>query len=135
MVTAKPAAFTPTVAEAAAPPVLESVFAQTFAKSSMPRVDLSEPFPKAPKVVPTAQIANDTITSTTLASGLKVATMQTTDPVSSIGIFVDSGSRYDHPKFPGISHFFSTLMLKSTRHRSHLKMTRDMNSLGATSLW
>ena len=105
-----------------------------FYKSSMPRVPLNEAFPSLPKVNETQSQAggNEEATITTLPNGLRVCTMPgSASPVSSIGVFIDAGSRYETAELNGITHFLELMSLKSTSNRSDFRLVREMLKMGA----
>jgi len=98
----------------------------------MPRVPLDQEFPGVPTVTATQPPAtSDQTQITTLPNGLRVVSIESSSPISAIGAFVDSGSRYEDEKTAGISHFLELMAFKSTQNRSDFGLTRDMLKLGA----
>jgi processing peptidase subunit alpha len=67
----------------------------------------------------------------TLSNGLKVVSTESTSPISSVGVFIDAGSRYETDDNSGISHFMELMAFKSTADRSDFKLVRDMLKVGA----
>lgn len=71
------------------------------------------------------------IQKTTLKSGIKVITEEMPDVESStIGIWVNTGSRNESRKVNGISHFIEHLLFKGTERRTALDISREIESVG-----
>jgi len=68
---------------------------------------------------------------TTLENGLKVASSDLSAPVATVGLYVDTGSRYE--VVPGTAHVLQHLAFKSSTQRSQLKFVRDCESMGASA--
>ncbi|MFN8642047.1 MAG: pitrilysin family protein [Candidatus Binatia bacterium] len=66
-----------------------------------------------------------------LPNGLRVVT-ETMDGVPSvtIGIWVESGSRFEPPHLGGISHFLEHLLFKGTERRSAARIAEEMDAVG-----
>ncbi|CDO73014.1 hypothetical protein BN946_scf185007.g68 [Trametes cinnabarina] len=71
---------------------------------------------------------------TTLPNGLRVATESTPGHFSSVGLYVDAGSRYERPDELGVSHFLDRMAFKTTRTRSEEQMAADIDALGGQIL-
>lgn len=84
---------------------------------------------------------------TTLPNKIRVATESTPGHFSSVGLYVDAGTRYENPKASGISHFLDRMAFKvptpmlfftksltlppqSTTSRTSEAMSNDIHSLG-----
>ncbi|KAE9398506.1 mitochondrial processing peptidase [Gymnopus androsaceus JB14] len=67
---------------------------------------------------------------TTLPNNIRVATNSTPGHFSSVGLYVDAGSRYEIPETSGASHFIDRLAFKSTDKRSAEEMVTAMTSMG-----
>lgn len=67
---------------------------------------------------------------TTLANGLKIASEDTTGPTSTVGIFIDSGSKNETPQCTGASHLLERMAFKSTSNRSHFRLVREVEAIG-----
>ncbi|KAJ3721773.1 Metalloenzyme, LuxS/M16 peptidase-like protein [Lentinula raphanica] len=67
---------------------------------------------------------------TTLPNKIRVATDPTSGYFSSIGLYVDAGSRYETSENAGASHFIDRLAFKSTKKRSAEEMAVAMQSMG-----
>jgi len=98
----------------------------------MPRVPLNQPFqPQFTGPVGSTSYKSDSnITVTRLANGMRVVSSDTFSPLSSIGIYVDAGSRYDTPETTGTTQLMESLIFKSTSNRSALRIVRDSQQLG-----
>jgi len=71
------------------------------------------------------------IEKTTLENGIRVVTENVPSVHSvTIGIWVESGSRDEHPARGGISHFVEHLLFKGTNRRSALEIAREIDSVG-----
>ena len=67
----------------------------------------------------------------TLPNGLRVVTLPSHSPIASVGVFVDTGSRYETPDLSGITHFLEVMSLKSTVNRTDFRLVREMLKMGA----
>ncbi|KAG9314105.1 Metalloenzyme, LuxS/M16 peptidase-like protein [Chiua virens] len=67
---------------------------------------------------------------TTLPNKIRVATESTPGHFSSVGLYIDAGSRYELPSTSGASHFLDRMAFKSTHSRSEGDMTAAMDKLG-----
>lgn len=82
-----------------------------------PMPPLSEPYPGLPKAVyATAQQECHETKVTTLSNGLRVASENRFGQFCTIGVVIDSGSRYEVAYPTGISHFLEKLAFNSTIH-------------------
>ncbi|TBU62598.1 Metalloenzyme, LuxS/M16 peptidase-like protein [Dichomitus squalens] len=71
---------------------------------------------------------------TTLPNGIRVATENTPGHFSSLGLYVDAGSRYETPATLGVSHFLDRMAFKTTKTRSEEDMAADIDGLGGQIL-
>jgi predicted Zn-dependent peptidase len=71
------------------------------------------------------------IDMTTLSSGVRVIT-ETMPHVRSVsvGVWINSGSRYETPELNGISHFIEHMLFKGTTSRSAEAIARSVDSIG-----
>ncbi|GAA5855918.1 hypothetical protein JCM8547_000415 [Rhodosporidiobolus lusitaniae] len=67
-------------------------------------------------------------TAVTEAAGIKVASVDSGLPTSSISVVVKAGSRYEPA--PGVSHVLKSSLLKSTNKRSQIRLVREAEALG-----
>ena len=71
------------------------------------------------------------IQKTELRSGISVITEEMPDvESSSIGVWVNTGSRNESSKLNGISHFIEHLLFKGTEKRTALDISREIESVG-----
>ena len=93
--------------------------------------------------------------TTTLPNGLKIASemspvrpsastslpnfcncnsfMFTQNPAASVGLYVDCGSIYETPFSRGATHLLERMAFKSTLNRSHVRLVREIESMGAST--
>ncbi|RPD82277.1 hypothetical protein L226DRAFT_607430 [Lentinus tigrinus ALCF2SS1-7] len=71
---------------------------------------------------------------TTLPNGIRVATESTPGHFSSVGLYVDAGSRYETMATLGVSHFLDRMAFKTTKSRSEEQMAADIDALGGQIL-
>ena len=70
---------------------------------------------------------------TVLNNGIKVITEEIPYLKSaSIGIWVNTGSRDEHPQENGISHFIEHLFFKGTKRRTAFDIAKEIDSVGGT---
>ncbi|KAF9015701.1 mitochondrial processing peptidase [Cyathus striatus] len=74
--------------------------------------------------------SDPTVQITTLPNKIRVATEATPGHFSSVGLYIDAGSRYETPQMTGVSHFLDRMAFKSTSNRSDAEMTDAIHSLG-----
>lgn len=115
----------------AAPAREASILDGFFRKSAMPSVPLNNLFPGTVSLAPSATpVEAGKVTTSTLANGLRVATVESNSPLSSIGVFINSGSRHEQPGINGISNFIEHIAFKSTESISDFRLVRDMLKVG-----
>eukprot|EP00270_Netrium_digitus_P018129 TRINITY_DN6840_c0_g1_i2.p1 TRINITY_DN6840_c0_g1~~TRINITY_DN6840_c0_g1_i2.p1 ORF type:complete len:534 (+),score=123.82 TRINITY_DN6840_c0_g1_i2:57-1604(+) len=68
---------------------------------------------------------------TTLSNGLRIASEDKPGALVSVGIYVDSGSVYEGPETSGASHLLEKMAFKSTANRSHFRLVREVEAIGA----
>jgi len=96
--------------------------------SSLVSMDLEFPgTPEGAKVVPTAFEKK----TATLSSGVKVVACETAGQGSSLSLVVGSGSKNESSSEYGSALMLKTLAFKQTTERSDLKITRDLEDVGA----
>ena len=68
---------------------------------------------------------------TTLDNGIRIVTEQVPYIQSvSLGIWVQSGSRFEAPEVNGISHFIEHMLFKGTERRTAYEIAREIDSVG-----
>ncbi|KAF9602100.1 hypothetical protein IFM89_024867 [Coptis chinensis] len=85
--------------------------------------------------VPTAPVLPDFIEPgktqiTRLPNGITIASEPSTNPASSIGLYVNCGSIYETPITSGATHLLERMAFKSTANRSHLRTVREVEAIG-----
>lgn len=60
----------------------------------------------------TTEATEPTVKITTLPNKIRVATEATPGHFSSVGLYVDAGSRYEWPEVSGVSHFLDRMAFK-----------------------
>ncbi|KAI0778798.1 LuxS/MPP-like metallohydrolase [Trametes elegans] len=78
--------------------------------------------------------ADPPVEITTLRNGLRVATESTPGHFSSLGLYVDAGSRYETPSTSGVSHFLDKMAFKTTKKRTEEQVATDIDALGGQIL-
>ncbi|GBF91706.1 mitochondrial-processing peptidase subunit alpha [Raphidocelis subcapitata] len=71
---------------------------------------------------------------TTLPNGVRIVSEASTGPISSLGIYVNSGSIYETPETSGASALLECLAFKSTQHRDSLRLMKEVELIGANIL-
>ncbi|KAF7347572.1 hypothetical protein MVEN_01513800 [Mycena venus] len=74
--------------------------------------------------------ANPGCQITTLPNKIRVATQSTPGHFSSVGLYVDAGSRFENPSTSGASHFLDRMAFKTTSTRSSEEMATAIHGLG-----
>uniref|UniRef100_A0A7S3UY37 Alpha-MPP n=1 Tax=Aplanochytrium stocchinoi TaxID=215587 RepID=A0A7S3UY37_9STRA len=100
------------------------------AAQAQPSLDME--LPGIPPLSPASAQPKPETKITTLANGLRVASEETYGQVSTIGMFIDAGSRYENDSNSGVSHLLEHMAFKSTENRSHLRLVRDIEDVGGT---
>ncbi|KAK1667191.1 hypothetical protein QYE76_055350 [Lolium multiflorum] len=67
---------------------------------------------------------------TTLPNGIKIASETSMNPAATVGLYIDCGSMYETPESSGASHLLERMAFKSTTNRSHLRLVREVESIG-----
>ncbi|GJQ09275.1 hypothetical protein GpartN1_g1066.t1 [Galdieria partita] len=95
-------------------------------------VPLTDPFPGVPEPELISAPQRGPHLITTLSNGIRVISQDLGGQVSSLGLYVDAGSRDEIPQLAGATHFLEHMAFKSTTKRSHFMLSRDLEKLGAT---
>ncbi|KAK8809248.1 hypothetical protein WA171_000832 [Blastocystis sp. BT1] len=110
--------------------VCKSAF-RCFATTNTSRLSMLEELPNTPKLKPARDLKKPETMSTTLPCGLTVATRETYETVSSIGIFVGSGSADEEVNEYGSAYMMEKMAFKSTENRSRETMVKNLEDIGA----
>lgn len=68
---------------------------------------------------------------TTLDNGMRVATEDSGLETCTVGIWIDSGSRYETPETNGVAHFLEHMAFKGTSKRSQTQLELEIENMGA----
>lgn len=68
---------------------------------------------------------------TTLANGLRVASEDYGLPTSTVGVWIDAGSRFECEKTNGTAHFLEHMAFKGTKKRSQVDLELEVENMGA----
>ncbi|GAB4821951.1 hypothetical protein N2152v2_008997 [Parachlorella kessleri] len=110
-------------------------FAQLFGGGQRVNVPLTDALPGVQLIEPVAPPTTaPTTETTTLSNGLRVASENTPGATATLGIYVDSGSVYETPVNTGASHLLEYLAFKTTKHRTHLRLVREVEVIGGNVL-
>uniref|UniRef100_A0AC35TY18 Mitochondrial processing peptidase beta subunit n=1 Tax=Rhabditophanes sp. KR3021 TaxID=114890 RepID=A0AC35TY18_9BILA len=69
--------------------------------------------------------------STSLKNGLKVAVHNNERPTTTVGVWIDSGSRYEDEHNNGVAHLTEHLLYKGTNKRTQGKLEAELGKIGA----
>ena len=67
---------------------------------------------------------------TTLSNGLRVATESGPGETATVGVWIDTGSRYEDEKTNGVAHFLEHMTFKGTSRRSRQNLELEVENLG-----
>jgi len=99
----------------------------------LPSAGLAEIYPGTPSASTETQPTGPrTANITTLSNGIRVASISSTNPIASLGVYITAGSRSETRHDAGVTHFLKHLAFKSTTNRPAIQLTRDIEQLSAT---
>jgi processing peptidase subunit beta len=67
---------------------------------------------------------------TTLPNGLRIASETIPGPTATVGIWIDTGSRYESEANNGVAHFLEHMSFKGTEKRSRVKLETEIENIG-----
>uniref|UniRef100_A0A1I7WYZ4 Peptidase_M16 domain-containing protein n=1 Tax=Heterorhabditis bacteriophora TaxID=37862 RepID=A0A1I7WYZ4_HETBA len=77
-------------------------------------------------------LSNQPLTEvTTLKNGFRVATEDNGKPTATVGVWIETGSRFETEKNNGISHFLERLIHKGTGKRTCIALENELGAIGA----
>ncbi|KDQ20455.1 hypothetical protein BOTBODRAFT_50557 [Botryobasidium botryosum FD-172 SS1] len=76
----------------------------------------------------------DPVQITTLPNKLRVATEASPGHFSSLGVYIEAGSRFESPRMSGVSHLLDRMAFKSTQTRTPEEMSNVIDSIGGQIL-
>jgi len=68
---------------------------------------------------------------TKLSNGLRVATEKSAGDIATVGVWIDTGSRYETEATNGTAHFLEHMAFKGTKTRSQFEIERQIENMGA----
>jgi len=68
---------------------------------------------------------------TTLDNGVRVVTEDSGTLTSTVGLWIDAGSRYEDPSNNGVAHFLEHMAFKGTKTRSQTDLELEIENMGA----
>lgn len=98
----------------------------------MPNAGLAEIHPGVPAATETQPAGPRTANITTLSNGIRVASITSTSPLASVGVYVAAGSRHETRDVAGATHFLKHLAFKSTSSRPTIQVVRDLEANSAS---
>ena len=66
-----------------------------------------------------------------LDNGMRVATEDSGAPTATVGLWVDTGSRYETAANNGVAHFLEHMAFKGTSKRSQTQLELEVENMGA----
>ena len=79
---------------------------------------------------PSALLSYPLTKVTTLSNGLRVASESSGGETATVGIWIDTGSRYEDEKSNGVAHFLEHMTFKGTSRRSKQSLEMEVENLG-----
>lgn len=67
---------------------------------------------------------------TTLTNGLRVATEAGSGETATVGVWIDTGSRYENEKNNGVAHFLEHMFFKGTEKRTRSSLELEVENMG-----
>eukprot|EP00743_Colponemidia_sp_Colp-15_P001325 GILK01001452.1.p1 GENE.GILK01001452.1~~GILK01001452.1.p1 ORF type:complete len:518 (-),score=76.55 GILK01001452.1:181-1533(-) len=89
--------------------------------------------------VPAAEVVSESLPApksqvSVLPNGVKVVSQETYGQGATVGVFVEAGARFEDASNSGTSYMLQNMAYKSTSTRTHFRMVRDIESVGATAV-
>lgn len=67
---------------------------------------------------------------TTLKNGIRVATENLPGQTATVGVYIDTGSRWEDEKTNGVAHFLEHMIFKGTERRSRVALETEVENIG-----
>lgn len=93
---------------------------------------LSEPLEQVPTPQSLTRLPRENAKVTKLPNGLVVVSLEDGAPVSSVSVFIRAGSRFEPAGKQGLTHLLRTCAYQSTKDRSALRISREVEQVGGT---
>ncbi|KAL7693969.1 putative metalloenzyme, LuxS/M16 peptidase [Plasmopara halstedii] len=100
-------------------------------KNFKSQLSLEKELSGLPKLKPASQLEAPQTQISVLPSGLRVISQETYGQAATLGIFIDTGSRFEDDDSVGVSHLLEHLGFKSTTSRTHAQLVREFEDIGA----
>ncbi|XP_066592320.1 mitochondrial-processing peptidase subunit beta [Prorops nasuta] len=68
---------------------------------------------------------------TTLDNGMRIASEDSGAPTATVGLWIDSGSRFEDAESNGVAHFMEHMAFKGTEKRSQTDLELEIENMGA----
>merc|ERR1712106_1296162 len=68
---------------------------------------------------------------TVLDNGMRVATEDSGSPTATVGLWIDTGSRFESDSNNGVAHFLEHMAFKGTSKRSQTDLELEVENMGA----
>jgi processing peptidase subunit beta len=68
---------------------------------------------------------------TVLENGMRVASEDSCSPTATVGLWIDTGSRYENAANNGVAHFLEHMAFKGTSKRSQTDLELEVENMGA----
>ena len=68
---------------------------------------------------------------TQLANGMRVASEDSGIPTTTVGLWIDAGSRFENDQNNGVAHFLEHMAFKGTKKRSQTELELEVENMGA----
>jgi len=68
---------------------------------------------------------------TELPNGMRVASEDSGIPTTTVGLWIDAGSRFENDKNNGVAHFLEHMAFKGTKTRSQTELELEVENMGA----
>ena len=68
---------------------------------------------------------------TVMDNGMRVATEDHGSPTATVGLWIDTGSRYETAANNGVAHFLEHMAFKGTSKRSQTQLELEVENMGA----
>ncbi len=66
-----------------------------------------------------------------LDNGMRVATESSGCPTATVGLWIDTGSRYENASNNGVAHFLEHMAFKGTAKRTQTQLELEIENMGA----
>lgn len=92
----------------------------------------SKYFSQVDKALPDALKYSYPFSKTVLNNGIRVCTETIKSPIVSLGIFINSGSRYESEDASGSAHFLEHILFKGTKYQKKREFEMEVEQMGSS---